>query len=75
MGDLVMLAIKNLKQRRSSKKLTYKYVGSFRIMDKIGSQAYRLLLPSTYRIHNIFHVSLLESYYLRDCGEAAKSFM
>ena len=44
-------------------------------MDKIGSQAYRLLLSSTYRIHNTFHVSLFKLYYLRDCGEAAKSFM
>ena len=70
-----MLATKNLKQRRPSKKLAHKYVGPFRIMDKVGPQAYRLLLPSTYRIHNTFHVSLLEPYHLRDCGEAAESFM
>ena len=75
MSDLVILAIKNLKQRRLSKKLTYKYVRSFRIMNKIESQAYRLLLFSTYRIHNIFHISLLELYYLRDCDEVAKFFI
>ena len=44
-------------------------------MNKVESQAYRLLLSSTYRIHNIFYISLLELYYLRDYGEAAKFFI
>ena len=74
-GDLVMLATKNLKQKRPSKKLSHKFVGPFRIVDKIGAQAYRLLLPSTYKIHNTFHVSLLEPYHHRECGEIADEFM
>lgn len=74
-GDLVMLATKNLKQKRPSKKLSHKFVGPFRITDKVGAQAYRLLLPSTYRIHNTFHVSLLEPYHIRDCGDASDTFM
>ena len=74
-GDLVMLATKNLKQKRPSKKLSHKFVGPFRIVDIVGAQAYRLLLPSKYRIHNTFHVSLLEPYHLRDCGNADEVFM
>ena len=37
MSDLIILIIKNLKQRRLSKKLIYKYVRSFRIINKIES--------------------------------------
>lgn len=74
-GQLVMLATKNLKQKRPSKKLSHKFVGPFRITDKIGAQAYRLLLPSTYRIHNTFHVSLLEPYHYRDGNETEHTFM
>lgn len=74
-GNLVMLATKNLKQKRPSKKLSHKFIGPFRIVDKIGAQAYRLLLPSTFRIHHTFHVSLLEPYRERDCGDASDVFM
>ena len=70
-----MLSTKNLKQKRLSKKLSHKFVGPFRITDKVGAQAYRLLLPQTYRIHNTFHVSLLEPYHLRDGDETSANFM
>ena len=71
MGELVMLSTKNLKQRRPSKKLSHRFVGPFRIKDKVGAQAYRLTLPTNYRIHNTFHVPLLEPYNLRDGAESA----
>ena len=71
-GELVMLSTKNLKQRRPSKKLSHRFVGPFRIEDKVGAQAYRLMLPTNYRIHNTFHVSLLEPYKLRDGAEPAE---
>ena len=35
MNDLIILTIKNLKQKRSSKKLFYKFINPFRIVDKI----------------------------------------
>ena len=44
-------------------KLNPKYIGSFRIIEKIGPVAYRLELPSKMsRIHNVFHVSMLRKY-------------
>ena len=70
-GELVMLSTRNLKQRRPSKKLSHQFVSPFRIEDKVGAQAYRLTLPTNYRIHNTFHVSLLEPYQLREGAESA----
>ena len=70
----MILVIKNLKQKRLSKKLSYKYVRPFRIIDKVGAQAYRLLLPSLYRIYNIFYISLLEPYNLR-ASDATTDFI
>ena len=72
--DLVMLNIKNLKQRRPSKKMSHKYVGSFRVK-KVDAQAYRLTLPNIYRIHNTFHVSLLEDYHHRAGEKHAEQLM
>ena len=70
-----MLTIKNLKQKRLNKKLFYKFVNFFRIVDKIKTQIYRLFLSIIYRIHNIFHIFLLKFYHNRDCDNASKSFM
>ena len=74
-GNLVILIIKNLKQKRLSKKLSHKFIGLFRIEDKVGAQAYRLRLPASYRIHYTFHMSLLEPYHHRECGDASDIFM
>ena len=61
-NNLMMLSTKNLKQKRFFKKRSHKFVESFKVKNKIESQIYRLTLSNIYRIHNIFHVSLLKSY-------------
>ncbi len=43
-----MLLIKNLKQKRFSKKMLHKYIKSFRIKNKIKTQIYRLILLNIY---------------------------
>ena len=58
-----MLIIKNLKQKKSSKKLSHKFVSSFRIENKINTQTYKLTLFFIYRIYNTFYISLLKLYY------------
>src|SRR5437660_1717623 len=61
-GDLVMLNTKNIRTKRLTKKLTPKFYGPFKILKKIGTRSYRLKLDQRWRIHNVFHVSLLEPY-------------
>lgn len=65
-GDLVALSTKNLKLKTPAKKLAPRFIGPFRVLDPVGTQAYRLALPNQYsRIHNVFHVSLLEPWKQR----------
>jgi hypothetical protein len=61
-GDLVMLNGKNLRTRRPSRKLDHKMQGPFKIEKVVSPLAMRLVLPKRWRIHNTFHVSLLEPY-------------
>ena len=63
MGDMVWLLRWHIPTTRPCKKLDYKKLGPFRIVDKVNPVAFRLALPSHYRIHNVFHASLLELYH------------
>ena len=65
-GDLVLLSTKHINlAHEPSKKLSSKFIGPFRVQNAVGTQAYRLFLPPHYRIHNVFHVCLLERWNSR----------
>jgi hypothetical protein len=61
-GDKVWLSSLNIQTQRPSKKLDWKRLGPFTILERIGTQAYRLQLPPSIKIHPVFHVSLLEPH-------------
>ena len=61
-GDLLLLSSKNLSFKNIPTKLQQKFVGPFEVIEKIGPQAYHLDLPDTWKIHNIFHISLLKRW-------------
>lgn len=70
-GQMVMLNAKNIKTKRPAKKLDKKMLGPFKIQKVISPNAVRLTLPSTWRIHNSFHVSLIEPYRAGNGGQEA----
>ncbi len=57
-----MLSAKNLKQKKSSKKLSNKMIKFFCIQELINKQMYHFDLSIIYKVHSIFHVFLLKSY-------------
>ena len=56
----VWLLRRNIRTTRPSDKLDYKRLGPFKIKEKISTNAYRLDLPETMRVHPVFHISMLE---------------
>jgi hypothetical protein len=61
-GDLVMLQGKNLKTQRLSRKLDALLDEPFKVPKVLSPTAIKLELPNRWRIHNAFHVSLIEPY-------------
>ena len=61
-GQLVMLDARNIKTKRPTKKLDRKLLGPFNIAKVVSPSALQLTLPSRWRIHDTFHVSLIEPY-------------
>ncbi|QRW21787.1 Retrotransposable element Tf2 protein [Rhizoctonia solani] len=62
-GKKVWLDGKNVELRTNSNKLDPKRLGPFEILEKISSHAYRLKLPKTLKIHNVFYVGLLSKVH------------
>ena len=63
-GDWVFLQLQpykqmSLKQAKKDNKLSPKYYGPYKVLQKIGTMAYKLELLAASRVHPVFHVSCL----------------
>ena len=60
---MVLLSSKNIRLKGvGTPKLMPLWLGPFKIQERVGKVAYRLELPDTALIHDVFHVSLLKPY-------------
>ena len=65
-GQEVLLSTSNLKlhfQAKDKNKLQPLFIGPFRIVEKLSDVAYRLELPESMRVHDVFNVSMLREYH------------
>ena len=63
-GQNVWLLGTNIKTTRPNASLDFKRLGPFKILSKVGESNYKLKLPqSMSKIHDVFHVSILEKYF------------
>ena len=65
-GDHVFLKVSPMKYMMRfgiNGKLSPRFVGPFEILERVGTLAYKVVLPpSLSKIHNVFHVSNLRKY-------------
>jgi Chromo (CHRromatin Organisation MOdifier) domain len=61
-NDKVWLEGTHLKLPYETMKLAPRQYGPFKVIAKVSDIAYCLKLPDTWKIHNVFHVSLLTPY-------------
>ena len=60
-GDKIWLDSRNLRTLYH-KKMAPKREGPFEIMEVIGPVTYQLKLPTAWKVHNVFHASVLRQY-------------
>lgn len=64
MGDMVLVKLQPYRQHSLSlhqnQKLGLRYFGPFPIIEKIGTVAYKVLLPPSAKIHPVFHIANLK---------------
>ena len=62
-NDKVMIATKHINMDGRAPKLSPKYYGPFKVLERIGNSAYKLDFPPQWSIHPVINVSKLKPYY------------
>ena len=65
-GQLVWLDLHNIKTGRPTRKLDMGRTGPFPVVKKINPVAYQIKLPLSWRVHPVFHVSLLKLAHINE---------
>ena len=65
-GDKVWLEARNLKRNIINPKFAAKREGPFKVTKVLSSLSYRLEIPKSWKIHPVFHASLLTPYKEND---------
>jgi hypothetical protein len=62
--EQVLLSTKylNIKHGKTNRKLLPKWIGPFKVVQKVGPVSYKLEINPGWLVHPVFHVSLLELY-------------
>ncbi|CAJ0967229.1 unnamed protein product [Ranitomeya imitator] len=61
-GDLVWLSSHHVPMKVSSPKFKPRFIGPYKISKVLNPVSFRLDLPASFAIHNVFHKSLLRRY-------------
>ncbi|CAJ0965615.1 unnamed protein product [Ranitomeya imitator] len=61
-GDLVWLSSRHIPMKVSSPKFKPRLIGPYRISEVLNPVSFRLTLPDSFSIHNVFHRSLSRRY-------------
>lgn len=61
-GSLALLDSRGLETKSPSRKLDDRRHGPFEVIEKIGEVSYRLKLPPSWKIHDVFHLSKLTPF-------------
>jgi len=69
-GDKVWLSTKNLNVDRPSRKLTEQQLGPYEIVKIISSNAVKLKLPTSFKIHDVIIVSRIRPYRPPTAGQS-----
>ena len=71
-GQKVWLNSYDYKTNRPMKKLDYKRFGPYLVLEKLGAVSYKLKLPVSMKIHNVFHISRLAPYVTNEYNRNRK---